>query len=352
MRIMGKNVTKDSVLIALVCVVVLLLLIPVNKGDSAREDPATEYAEPMEIDAEELEGTPSFGAMISSGPIAKAKAVSDAMEKRYDRMGKIAEDPEKMLARSNTLRRPSPSGSKSSLHLVGGEHPLMPLIPGSVWEYEVSGDRSIIPNSRWTMKVVTAPQGGEPGVLEIGFGDSFSSVHVWRQGDTFRIDWLPFVEPLQYLNNRPSEVSGVFLGAPAQMIEKSVWISEYTRHVLYQYRGNGEETFMRVGLAKQSDRAEVKGIQKIVALTTAHDAYVIEWSSLFEMVVNGRPVLNTLTTDSYRREKMWMVPNIGIVRREIQYKLNDDSKVVFDLVHYSKPASTPSGPEEETVTKN
>lgn len=334
---MEKLVTRDRVLIGVVCALVLLLLIPTQKDkEDAVDIPEPDRAGITVHKSPEAEPIPPMQAIIDNSPIKKAKAAKDAIEKRYERMEKIAEDPERLLQVSEPTGAAHLEGPRPTPRLVGDEHPLLPLVPGSSWKYEVSGDTRIIPASTWSMRVIKAPTDDNPGLLEVGFGDAVTPVQIVRRGDSFLLDWLPFVEPLQYLNNRPVEVAGIFLGAPAQIIDGSVWALEYGRHIFYEYRPKDEDSYRRVALAKQRDRAVVRPQQKILALTSSQDAYVIEWSSLFEISVDGRVVLSKLTTEPYRSEKMWLVPNIGIARREIHYGQGMDTKVIFDLVDYTK----------------
>ena len=92
-------------------------------------------------------------------------------------------------------------GTHSALPLKGVDHEFLPLVLGSRWTYDVHGPKKLVPENTWTMQIVTAPKGDNPGEVLVGFGKDRSSAHVWSDGISLRMDFLPLIEPVEFLGD-------------------------------------------------------------------------------------------------------------------------------------------------------
>jgi hypothetical protein len=220
----------------------------------------------------------------------------------------------------------------------GVPHGFFPLVAGSSWTYLVRGPEDLVPAREWMLKIAKVPEGAEPGILGVGFTDRPQQANIWLDGDTIRLDGLPFVEPLDFLGNRPSETRGVFLPSSAKMSVGSVWNAEYERQVTYHSRGFGGRQVEGPAVATQKDRGMVESFEEVVVPAGAFKAFRVFWLGRVSIAMKGRPVLDGLTAEPYRKDTMWFASGIGMVRRKVIYPERKDGEVVFDLVRYERPA--------------
>jgi hypothetical protein len=89
----------------------------------------------------------------------------------------------------------------------------------------------------------------------------------------------------------------------------------------------------------QTDRAQAKHAERIATPLGIFDTRKVIWLSRVKIKVKGRPLLEKLTSEPYRRETMWIAAGYGIIRRKIEYLGDKQSKksVLFDLIKYNRP---------------
>ena len=83
------------------------------------------------------------------------------------------------------------------------------------------------------------------------------------------------------------------------------------------------------------DRSNYK--ERIVAPFGHFETRPVSWLSRLEIKIDGRPVLETLTTEPFRRETVWLAEGYGIIRRQIEYLGVEKKQVTFDLARYWRP---------------
>jgi hypothetical protein len=216
-------------------------------------------------------------------------------------------------------------------------HEYMPLVPGSSWVYRVSGPKNFALGDTWAMKIVSSPREGEPGIVQVGFDDKKETANVWLDGAALRFDGLPFNEPVEFLGNRPTATTGEFLPAGERIGPGAVWIHETRRDVTYQYRDErGKPTDLKAQ-AKQKDRALAQEFETITVPAGNFSGWRVAWISRIEISAKGRPVLKELTLEPFRKETMWLVSGIGVVKRKIDYTGYRGAQISFDLIRYDRP---------------
>lgn len=220
----------------------------------------------------------------------------------------------------------------------GIPHKFFPLVEGSSWTYVVRGPKDLVPAREWVLKIAKAPMGEEPGILGVGFTDRPQQASIWLDGDTIRLDGVPFVEPLEFLGNRPSETRGVFLPESAKMSVGSVWNAEYVREVTYHSRGFGGRQIAGPAVATQKDRGTVEDLEEIVVPAGIFKAFRVFWLGRVSIAMKGRPVLDAFTAEPYRKDTMWFAAGVGMIRRKVIFSARVDGEVIFDLARYERPA--------------
>lgn len=218
-------------------------------------------------------------------------------------------------------------------------HRYFPLTPASKWIYRVTGDGDLLPGRRWTMEVVLPPNDKGHGVLEVGFDKELSRADVWLEDGSMKIEGFPFVEPEPFFGNRPRKLDGEFLPLADRIVPGAIWIHRYQREVIHSYYDKRGRRVKALAVVVQKDRAQAKDTERVLTGAGAFDALKVMWLSRVEIKVKGRPVLEKMTTEPYRKETMWLAPGYGIVRREIEYLGDKKKEVVFDLVDYRRPGS-------------
>jgi hypothetical protein len=216
-------------------------------------------------------------------------------------------------------------------------HPYFPLIPGSTWVYRVAGSPDFVPDKVWTMSVVSAPHDDNPGVIEVGYGKERTKANVWRDGDGIRTDGMPLIEPGLFLNDIPTKIEGLLLPLAAGIIPNGIWKEVLTREVTHKFRDKKGEMHEEIAVGKQQNRAFVQVLDSVSVPAGRFEGYRISWLSRIELNAHGRPVLKELTAEPFRRELMWVVKGIGIVRREIDYSSRSTKLITFDLLRYDRP---------------
>jgi hypothetical protein len=323
----GKsNRFRDGVLILGVLVLVALAFIPEGKDRAAGDPSSPHTTQPASTDDADSE----HGDLIY-----KAKKAVDKTNRYYS-------DLENKVKRSDVFKTGAEAKAPGKLFnrispAMQVPHRFLPLIPESKWVYWVSGHEDLVSEQKWTMEVVTAPDEKGQGVLEVGFEDHRSRADVWLANGSIKIDGLPFVEPERFLGNRSEKVIGEFLPLADRIIDDAVWIHQYQREAIYDYYNRKGRPVKALATVLQKDRAKASGLEKILTRAGTFQALRVLWLSRVEITVKGRPVLEKLTTEPYRKEIMWLAPGYGIVRREIEYIGDETKKVTFDLVDYSRP---------------
>ena len=235
---------------------------------------------------------------------------------------------------SDSAAKPS-SGAAAPLTDV--PHALMPVVAGSSWTYRVAGPPHLASADTWTMSIKTAPTDVEPGVLEVGFGDAREQRSIWLEDGKLRTDGLPFVEPMEFMGNRPEKVAGSLLPSPASLIAGAVWVHEYERKVIHEITDDRGKTHERKAVANQTDRATAQEVHEVDVPAGRFDARRIEWIGRVAISVGKRPVLDGLTSEPYRSETTWFAPGIGLVRRRVAYGDSMKDSVTFNLLRYERP---------------
>ncbi len=295
---MKSNKVRDIVLLAVVVVLAVLALLPAGE----RSDSEDKTAEDMD---DKIKDTPAA--------------------KTYDQN-----------------RKPNASVGIAADPVLNVAHEYLPLIPGSTWIYKVRGPRELVPDDTWTIKLLTAPSGENPGKVEVGFGDKLHAATIWLDGESLRFDGLSFISPMEFFSNRPRKVSGEFLPAGARIGEDAIWVHDLERDVIHEFRDKRGKIRKVPALAKQRERAHARGFENITTPVGMHRACSVEWMSRIEIFVDGRPVLQNLTSEPFRSETMWIVPGIGIVRRRIEYTGFRTGQISLDLIRYDRPDPTPA----------
>ncbi len=338
---MAASKYRDVALILILGLLLVLAILPTRESTPPAL-PADEGTSAPAVASSRPESRPESRSQARD-VISKARAAADAMNRHYSELEKTVEtlDPDGDDGENKDEAEAPPRSAIPERQLAlpeGIVHPLLPFVEGSEWSYSVSGHKRLIPGELWTMRVVREPNAREPGVLEMGFNDNLSPVHVWLDGGSVRIEGLPHVEPVEFFGNKPVDVSGEFLPVAARVVRDAVWIQDFKRHVLYRFSDDKGKTHETLAEARQWDRAQVRGVESVVVPAGRYDAYRVTWLSRIEIRAEGRPVFKQLTADPYRRESMWIVPNIGFVRRQIEYIGKEVRLISFDLAHYSRPA--------------
>ncbi|MCP4599748.1 MAG: hypothetical protein GY847_04280 [Proteobacteria bacterium] len=352
---MGLNRSRDIVLMLACALLLTLALLPVQKRSPVGPNSSEELAQEMKPvqEPDPVEETIFY----------RAREATEAMNKHYADIEKTVEIVEsesrgkannRAGADTHTANKQNAGIDKTAetdrskleaernraqavLRSVGVEHPLLPLIQGSTWLYSVSGHQRLIPGEKWTMKVAKVPSDDEPGLLEVGFDDDKSLINVWLDKGTVRIDNLPFVEPLEFFGNRPASVDGEFLPVASRIIKDAVWTHEYKRNVLYKYRNKAGKLQEILAQARQRDRARETGLSQVIVPAGRFTAYCVSWLSRIQIRAEERLVLKRLTSEPYRRETMWLAPDMGIIRRKIEYLGEETKSIYFDLISYMRP---------------
>jgi hypothetical protein len=325
----GKsNKTRDTVLIVAVLLLVALAFVP-GKSDRSSQDASSSESHQV-VTTIETDSDSESGDLIT-----KAKKAVDKTNRYYSKMeAKVGssevQDRTPDSRDSETLYRRFPPANHTP-------HRYLPLIPGTKWVYWVSGDKDLVSDQKWTMEVITAPDENGHGVLEVGFEDQPARADVWLEKGSLKIDGVPFVEPEPFLGNRPQHVAGEFLPVADRLIDDAVWTQQYQREVIHDFYNKDGRLVKALGAVMQKDRALAGGLEKVRTHAGLFEAVRVTWISRVEMKVKGRPVLDKLTTEPYRKETMWLAPGYGIVRREIEYVGDETKSVIFNLMEYTRP---------------
>ena len=202
---------------------------------------------------------------------------------------------------------------------------VIPLIPGSVWQYQVFGDEKLVPEESWTFRIVNAPKEHLPGTAEVRFGKEVTVAELHVNDGSIRIDDFPLVAPIELAGTRTTSADGELLPPQVRMIEGAVWNEIQHRELIYTYRDKKGVSHSVNANAVIRNRAHVREFEQIVVPAGQFGAYRVEWISRVDIKAEGRPILEHLTAAPYRRETMWIATGIGIVKRDIDF-LRDGKK--------------------------
>jgi hypothetical protein len=216
---------------------------------------------------------------------------------------------------------------------------LFPARAGTEWVYQVTGPEKIVPSGRWTERIVSEPDGETPGMVEVGFGGARSLARLYAEGGSFRFDGLPFTAPLEM--GRPSQATleGELIPHPARLVEGAVWTMKTSTQIVHKYRDKEGVWQEQEAAAVQTDRAQAGKFEPVVVPAGRFGAHRVSWISRISIEARGRPVLEALTTDPYRRETMWLSPGVGVVRRIVEYLRDGRTRyrVLLELSSFSRP---------------
>jgi hypothetical protein len=116
-------------------------------------------------------------------------------------------------------------------------------------------------------------------------------------------------------------------------VEGAVWTLRTEARINHRYLDKDGLRREQAAEAVQTDRAQVGKYEWVSVPAGRYNALRVQWLSRIAVKTKGRPVLERLTTEPYRREEMWISPGIGIVKRSIEYLNHErvDQRVVFEL---------------------
>jgi hypothetical protein len=220
----------------------------------------------------------------------------------------MAESPQDVPVELTRVARPS-----------GELDQLFPLVPGMAWTYRVTGPDKVVPSANWVQRVVSEPEGDSPGIVEVGFEGKRTIARLYENRGALLFDGLPFTEPLEIGGAAPAAMRGELFPQAVRVLEGAVWSMISTRQILHKHRDKEGNVKQQTAVARQKDRAQVKRFETVVVPAGRFGAHRIDWLSRVDIKADGRPVLEELTTEPYRRERMWVAPGFGIVKRVINY---------------------------------
>jgi len=230
---------------------------------------------------------------------------------------------------------------ESTVRLTDVPHPLFPLVVGVEWVYAVDGPEKWVPAEQWTMKVIRAPMGDEPGEISAGYSGNLTGYPVRLEKDGLLFAGLPLMAPPAYLSNPPGELTGTLLPATRYIIPDGVWSFQITRELDYQSMIENRKIVVEKARAIEVDRALVTGLIDVVVPAGIYKAWRVDWISRIEMKAGkGRDVLARLTTEPYRKDAMWFAPGVGLVKRRVSFMESPAEEITFSLVRMNTPTQT------------
>jgi len=214
---------------------------------------------------------------------------------------------------------------------------VFPIAAGSSWVYHVEGPDELVPEDRWTMEVVSLPEGAAPGEVVVGFGAQRASFPLWIEGGAIRLGAFPFVEPLELLGTSPTGIEGFLVPSRRDFGEGAVWSQSYARegtHEMTTPKGDAVRVDVR---GVQTDRALAGELADVTVPAGRFPARRVDWIGRIELKDGKRPVLDPLTAKPFRTEILWVSEAVGIVRRRVEHAIPAEAVVTFDLVSYTFP---------------
>jgi hypothetical protein len=219
-----------------------------------------------------------------------------------------------------------------TLEAEQGDGP-MPLFIGAEWKYRVTDSREAGMPRTYLLKLDKAPDNGTVGMLSAGFDGAVHSYPVRDRDGDQRIDGLGYLSPPMFGDGKNAEVEGETLPRRTRFIEGAAWELRSRRPVTYELADKHGLAKPHTGIAEERHRALAGKIESIAVPAGKFDARRVDWISRIEIRTDNRPVLMPLTAEPYRKETMWVVPGIGIIKREISFLTGQGvGKVVFELV--------------------
>lgn len=218
-------------------------------------------------------------------------------------------------------------------------HRLFPIIEGAQWRYVVTGPKKLLDDNSWILRILDIPGAESPGTIEVGFGKQFFKQQIWLDEGAVQIGELPFSAPLRFLGNKPNKYQGNWLPQLKYVIDDAVWKYSRQRELVYHTRGPKNRIIEEPAIGLQTDRAVVKGKEKVIVPAGVFEAYHISWTSRIEMRTQKkrRKVLQELTVEPFKQESMWFSPGVGMVRRRVTYLGKNKEDIIFDLVSFHRP---------------
>jgi hypothetical protein len=195
----------------------------------------------------------------------------------------------------------------------------VPLFENAVWRYRVRDSRQRDAQKEWSMRVVRVPKSGAAGLMESGFEGSLSSSLLADDDGDIRMDGLDFVAPSQFQDSQPLRIEGETLPRTVRLVEGAVWEFRIELEPSYRFTDKKGKVTEATVHAEEHHRAYAKMMETIQVPKGRFSARRIEWVSRVQMTADGRPVLCPLTAEPYRKETMWVAPNVGIIKRQITF---------------------------------
>ena len=213
-----------------------------------------------------------------------------------------------------------------------GEGPL-PLFIGATWRYRVTDSRDTEGPRTFVLKIERAPERDEEGIASAGFEGEAKSFPVTDHDGDQRIAGLGFWAPLDFTDASESQLEGETFPRWVRLIDGAAWELWTEAEVTYRLANKKGLTKPHRGIAKARHRALAGKAETLTVPAGTFNARRIEWTSRVEIRTDDRPVLMPLTTEPYRRETMWIVPGVGIVKRSISFLVGEGKgSVLLELL--------------------
>jgi hypothetical protein len=304
---MTTNKKSDVVLVVAIAGLGVLAMIPEQNTDESVVAPIAE------VDRPEKEPDPvGVEPLIRDNNkiVDKLDETLNAVEKYQSEIAAIA---------APTRPRATPEKKFAPPNADTKDAALISLIAGATWRYQVHGDESLTSGDTWTMRLVSEPEGSGPGIVETLFGEDVQLSPIYNDNGSIRFNGIPFVEPAELLGTRTISTKGELLPPQVRLIEGAVWTDIHHRVLRYGYRDKKGRHHELEARAVIRNRAHANGFETVIVPAGRFGAYRIEWLTRVDIEAEGRPILEHLTTEPFRRETMWVAPGVGIVKRNIDY---------------------------------
>ncbi len=224
------------------------------------------------------------------------------------------------------------------------DNTVIPIFLGAVWKYQVEESITPLKKRSWTYRVDRVPDNDIFGISGSGFEDSLETANIVdKQGD-LRLDGLGFWEPKEFAGTPAVKIEGETIPRKIRLVEGAVWELRIHREIEYDNVDKKGKQIHSKGLSIEYHRASFAKTESVTTPKGIFDAMRINWLSRVSIETKGRPLFSHLTTAPYRKETMWIVPGIGIVKRHIEHLKDGHSFETLTL-------SLVSGPKTESESK-
>ena len=255
--------------------------------------------------------------------------VSEKLDQVLDMVANHQSDIDEASASSERQSTSTERFSAPQPPMNGG--PLISVTAGTQWRYHVSGDAPWVTGEQLTIRLVSEPEGQTPGVVETRTDRTVTLSQFHVTNDTVRFDGIPFIAPEPLLGTRTIRTEGTLLPAQVQLVDGAVWFDIHHRNLIYRYRNKKGKIQELSAHAIIRNRAIAKGFETVIVPAGRFGAYRVEWLSRLTITAAGRPVLEHLTTEPFRRETMWLTPGLGIVKREVDFLMKGEKNRTVTL---------------------